>query len=254
MVALQQIIDKLKHQCNRHSTDKVYYQVWKSFNQFIIKLDTKPKTWEDRLVLYIGYLIHNNRKSNTICSYVSGIKSVLRKDGVFLNENKYLLNSLIKVCRIHRDQVTTQLPIRKGLMNLLVNAVPQICPDQPYLATLYQAMISTAYFGLFRIGEITYSQHVVKARDVHIAKNKDKITFILHTSKTHGRDKKPQIVKIERHLQTDRKGPNSACPFLLLRDYFNTRKKAKNTSEPLFVFRDRSPVQPCHFRKVLKQA
>ena len=190
--------------------------MWKSLNQFIIRLDKKLKTWEDGLVLYVGYLIHHNGKSNTIRSYVSGIKSVLRKDGVTLKENRYLLNSLTKACRIHKDQVTTRLLIRKGLMNLLVSAVPQVYGDQPYLTVLYKAMICTAYFGLFRIGEISYSQHVVKARDVHIAKHKDKITFILHTSKTHGRDKKLQIVKIGRYQQAAHNGVQRACPFVLL--------------------------------------
>ena len=52
------------------------------------------------------------------------------------------------------------------------------------------------YFGMFRIGEMTESQHVVKAKDVHIGINKDKLMFVLHSSKMHGKGTKPQIVKI----------------------------------------------------------
>ena len=43
---------------------------------------------------------------------------------------------------------------------------------------------------------MTESQHVVKAKDVHIGINKDKLMFVLHSSKTHGKGTKPQIVKI----------------------------------------------------------
>ena len=50
---------------------------------------------------------------------------------------------------------------------------------------LYQVLIITTYYGMFRIGEVTLSDHVVKARDVHIALNKPKLLFVLHSSKTH---------------------------------------------------------------------
>ena len=36
--ALEQIVEKLKYQSNRKSTDRVYYQIWKQFNQFFIRL------------------------------------------------------------------------------------------------------------------------------------------------------------------------------------------------------------------------
>ena len=51
---------------------------------------------------------------------------------------------------------------------------------------LYMALFSTAYFGLFRVGELTASKHVVKAVNVRIGQNKNKILFILDSSKMHG--------------------------------------------------------------------
>ena len=50
---------------------------------------------------------------------------------------------------------------------------------QPYLATMYKALISTAYFGLFCVGELTTGTHPVKVIDVHIGRNKKKFLFIL---------------------------------------------------------------------------
>ena len=92
--AVQAIVDQLKYQSNRVSTRQNYYAVWWQFNEFFIKLDTKPQSWEDRLVLFVGYLIGGNRKSTTIKSYISAIKKVLREDGVILNQDEYLLRSL----------------------------------------------------------------------------------------------------------------------------------------------------------------
>ena len=121
--ALQCIVNQLKDKSNRLSTDKMYYQVWKNFNKFFIRLDCKPQTWEDRLVLYVGHLIDLDRKSQTIKSYISAIRSVLNKDGVILNENKYLLTSFTRACKLRNDKVQTHLPIWKGLLRLLINKV-----------------------------------------------------------------------------------------------------------------------------------
>ena len=60
------IVDKLKGQRHRKTTRDNYYGIWKTFNEFFIKLDVKPKNWEDRITLFVAYLIDNNRKSMTI--------------------------------------------------------------------------------------------------------------------------------------------------------------------------------------------
>ena len=192
-------------------------------------------------------MIQDNKKSNTIKSYVSALRSVLTKDGVELNENKCLLTCLTKACRLKNDKVYTRLPIRHGLLQLLIQSVTQVYDSQPYLVKLYQAMLVTAYYGLFRIGEITSSQHVIKAIDVHVGDNKDKLMFVLHSSKTHCQGDKPQIIKITgKSCENSMLGPpnwtKTFCPFNLLRLYVSDRKKFIDKTEPFFIFRDRTPV------------
>ena len=88
---------------NRHrcSTKTSYYGTWKQFNEFFIRLDHKPKSLEDRLVLFVAYLIENKRKSSTIRSYISAIRAVLANDGVTLNDDKVLLMSLTQACKLN---------------------------------------------------------------------------------------------------------------------------------------------------------
>ena len=62
------------------------------------------------------------------------------------------------------------------------------------------------YYGLFRIGEIAFGEHTIKACDIHIGDEGEKILVILHSSKTHGKADRPQEVKIEK----DRRMKNSA--------------------------------------------
>ena len=260
--SMQAIIEKLRCEGTRSSTKSNYYLIWKKFNEFVIKLDQRPNSWEDRLVLFVGHLVNNKRKSSTIRSYVSAIRKVLRDDGEILNENSYLLTSLTRACKLINDKVHTRLPIKKYLLLQILDIIPKIFypHEQPYLVTLYRALFSTAYFGLFRVGELTLGEHVVKACDVHIGKNKDKLMFVLHTSKTHWFNTKPQSIKISSKINEKLpiKGHSATncleCPFENLRKYLNCRKSRKDDSEQFFIFKDRSPVTPTNFRSILKKS
>ena len=124
--------------------------------------------------------------------------------------------------------------------------------NQPYLCLLYQTLFSTAYYGLFRVGELTKGSHPVLARDVHMGKNKNKVLFVLRTSKTHGFDERPQTVKISS-TRSVKKEIKLWCPFDLLRRYIDQRGKFRQVNEPFFVIKGNIPVSPVNARKVLKE-
>ena len=232
------LIDNLRRKGKRNSTQQNYYGIWKSFNEFFIKLDIKPDTWEERLTLYMGYLIENNKKSSTVRSYISAIKTVLQDDNIILNENKYLLISLTKACRYINDQVRTHLPICIGMLRIILNSVffEESENNQPYLATMYQALFASAYYGLLRVGELTSGSHPIRAIDVHIAQNKNKVLLM-----STGNNAK------------ERKNPNQLCPFVILKRFAAMRPKCKALNEPFFVFADNSPVKPWHMREKLRK-
>ena len=167
------------------------------FNSFYLKLDRRPHIWEERITLFVGYLIQNNKKSTTVGSYVSSIKAVLLEEGIKVEEDKYLLSSLTRACRYKNDEVQTRLPIDKHIMTKLLATTRQYFREkgQLYLSHLYLAMFCAAYYGLLRVRELTNGTHPVRAADVEIATNKKKVKFTLHTSKTHWYDVKPQVVK-----------------------------------------------------------
>ena len=250
---LENFIDKLKRDRNRASTKKNYYCVWKQFNEFYIKLDEKPDSWEERIVLFVAFLIDNKKKSTTVNSYVSAIKSVLAEDGIKINEDRFLLTSLLRACRLVNDRVRTRLPIKRKLLNLLLDSIEWVYgqkENQPYLGTLYKALFSIGYHGLFRVGELTTGDHPVLAKDVHIANNKKKLLFVLRTSKTHWKDVNPQVIKIKSTENCEQ--DKNYCPFAILRNYLMVRPTYISDEEPFFVFSDRSPVAPKHMRNVMK--
>ena len=173
------------------------------------------------MVLFAGFLASSNKKAATIRSYMSAIKAVLRDDGVIISEDRFLLNAITKGCRLNNDKVMIRLPIQKGLLSILVSKLAIIFDQQPYLEALYAALLVTAYFGMFRVGELTKGSHPVKASDVHVGFNKNKIMFVLRTLKMHWKDNKPQIVKLSSKEinQSSSSGKSRICPYQTLRQH-----------------------------------
>ena len=248
---MENIIDSLKGKGVRKATNKNYLSIWRQFNNFIIRLDRNPDNWEERVSLYCAFLVNKGLQSQTIKSYISGIKNILKEDGYNWDEGKALLSSLTKACKLQNDQIRIRLPIQKGLLEILLFELKRIMKDQFYLQVLYRALFCLAYYGMMRIGELAEGDHAARAKDVHIGVNKDKILIILYTSKTHGLETYPQKIKISAiggcGIQ-DR----IFCPFKAVRSYVNLRGSYKDDNENFFIFRDGNAVQPDQVRKVLR--
>ena len=119
---------------------------------------------------------------------------MLRDDGFELDDKNLQLVSILKACKYVNHAVTVCLPIQRGMLRMLLDQIEEkfLNMGQEFLCKHYRAMIVTAYYGLFRVGEITLSPHVIKFIDVHSTGKKDKILFVLRTSKTHQISSKPQ--------------------------------------------------------------
>ena len=250
---MELILDKLKSVKHRQSTKNNYLSVWRKFNQFIIKLDKRPKYWEDSASLFGAALVHEGFQSSTLRSYMSAIKGILIDDGYPWDDNKLLLGTLAKACKLVNDRVKTRLPIHKGLLELLLFELQRTYSNQPYLEVLYKTIFCLSYYGLFRIGELTTGSHPVKAKDVHIGVNKDKILFVLYSSKTHNLGAHPQEIKITAN-QNYNSRKTFFCPFALSRTFLSMRGDYIDEKDPFFVFHDQQPVKPSHVRRVLKNA
>ena len=168
-----------------------------------------------------------------------------------------LLDSLIRACKLQNDVLKCRLPIQKGLLELILFELKRIFPQQLYLRMMYEAMFCLAYYGLLRVGELTQGEHPVKAKDIHMGKNKDKILLVLYTSKTHTKAQFPQKVKIEALSEQlkHRKEPNYKffCPFLAVRNFITIRGGFVQENENFFVFKDKSIVTPVHMRNTLRK-
>ena len=119
-------------------------------------------------------------------------------------------------------------------------------------------MFLVAYYGLFRVGELTESQHAIKLRNVHVAQNRKRILFILPTSKTHGLEDRPQKIRLDTRQKRKRKERQTQfCPVNMTEKYLQIRgqnsNKTINDNDQFFVFSDGSNVKAHHMRSILRK-
>lgn len=116
---------------------------------------------------------------------------------------------------------------------------------------IYKAIFVSAYYGLMRISELV-GKHAVRTEDVHISKNasKFKVKYVLRSSKTLTRGKRPQMIDIYPDYQVF-KTPH--CPVNIIAEFSMLRPRRTSTASHYFVFSDGSNVKDYHVRSVLKK-
>ena len=248
----------MKYNQTRKSTTENYLCIWRNLNKFLLNLDEKLLgCWEEKTTLFGAYLIDCGIQSSTLKSYFSAIKHILKLDGYEWDDSKVLLSSLVRSCKIVNDRVKTRLPIQKGLLEMILFEVErkyETCNSpQPYLSILYKAIFSLAYYGMLRVGELTLSNHTIKACNIHVGNNKDKILIVLYSSKTHGKESRPQKVKISASHTNSNRNDKFFCPFRIVTNYMKIRGDYITDNEPFFIFSDRNPVRSYNVRNLLRE-
>ena len=251
---MNEIMEKLRGEKHKKTT---YFGIWRNFNRFVVRLDEIPKSIEMRVLYYITYLVDKGTQSSTIRSYVSAIKSVLADDDYELQVSKLILSALTRACKRHNDSLRTRLPIQRGLFELLLFEIERkylcLTNNQPYLCALYQCIFVLAYFGLMRVSKLV-GCHAVKAKDVHAARNKEKILIILYESKTHGKGDLPQEIKLAADETITKRTRKTFCPFEITNNFADLRgRQYEHDGEHFFVFADGSNVTPYDVNKLLKK-
>ena len=197
-------------------------------------------------------------QSSTVKCYVTAIKKLLVDDGYDWDDQKVLLGSLTRACRLINDRVFTRLPIQCGLLEMILFEIQRIYDQQLYLEIMYKALFALSYYGMMRVSEVTESKHVLRTNNIHSADNKDKLLIILYSSKTHSTANRPQRIKITSNY-AEKSGfyaKRYFCPFNLVNRYIHERVinlDASHDNDQFFVFKDGSVVKADNARQVLKQ-
>ena len=239
---------------NKPSTRQNYHGIWNAFNKFLLKLDWIPDTWEEKTSIYCTYLVEvKGVQSSTLKSYLSAIKTTLKADGYKWNEDLIWFHALTKACQLQNDHVTNRFPIKQKFLECILFEVWRYFTQKGsvvdlYNRTMYTSAFANAYYGMLRIGEITESEHVLKAVDVHTAKKNGstKLKLILRSSKTHTKGMRPQEIEIKQN-------PTSCfCPVKETLNYISIRPGYRSENDQFYIYSDGSPLTSDDFRDLLK--
>ena len=252
---MKHILEMLQTKQNRDSTNSNYLGIWRQLNNFLLRLDVMRKFWEDRVALFCAYLVEErNVQSATLRSYVSVIKFTLRCDNYKWQDERVWLQALFKSCRKLNDVHSPRFPIHFSLLELILFEVDRLYDQQLYLSVLFKTIFALAYYGLIRIGEISDSRHAIRACNIQLAQNKDKIKILLYSSKMHDKESKPQQIKISAAEKVSiKKKDRFFCPFLLMRQYMKLRGGYLSDDESFFLYSDKSVIPQNTIRNCLKK-
>lgn len=206
--------------------------------------------------MYVTFLADNNYYENTIRSYISAIRHQLKQDGEVLNEDQFLLESIIRSSRIKNNIKRDRMGIS---LNMLCNLLDQLnikFDTQPYLRALYRAMFTLGYFCLLRVSELTTGRHPILAKDVSAARNKLKIQVKLRTSKTHNLSNRPQVIRYpdpDEEAEALKLLGSRHCPFTIIEQFISLRGEYVEDGDPFFTYKEGIPIKERQFRKVLKE-
>ena len=92
-------------------------------------------------------------QSSTLKTNVSAIKSVLKDDNYKWDDNKVLLSSITRGCRVINDKIQYRLPLKLSLLEMILFEIGRLWDGaQPYLELMYRTLFAISYYGLMRVG------------------------------------------------------------------------------------------------------
>ena len=199
-------------------------------------------------VSHITYFIANcfekGYAAATITTYIAGIGFYHKINGWTDPLNSFLIKKLLEGCRRLRPQADTRAPVTLGILEKILSVLASICYSH-YETTLFKAVFVLAYYGLFRVSELVYTEkggQPLTAKDLLVENDGRGLLVTIRASKT---SRKPVIIRIPQE-----RAPNS-CPIQLISEYLKMRPQS---SEILFVHSNGLPLTRYQFSAVLKKA
>ncbi len=137
-----------------------------------------------------------------------------------------------------RDVERVRCPISHNLLVQILKRVDLVVKTE-FEASMFKALFSLAFFGMFRIGELVDSSHALKACNVMQAEEGEHIICVQHSLKTL----KPEEMSLLVDIPPD---STEFCPCLLTTHHTQCRVWASSkwlcTHETFFLHQDGSRV------------
>jgi len=224
------------------STQHSYARFWSRFTNFIasqpVSASSLPAS-SDTVSSFVAYLYLQKYAPSTISSHLSAISY---KHSINQHPDpcdSFIVRKMVLGAHKSSKSVDKRQPLLLADIHHLCTATTIIFLGVPYLQSLSQAVLLTAFHGFFRMGELLPSKLSGVASVVqfsHVTLRKNSVHISLHHHKTNKSNKPITIIlPSQPHF----------CPVKALRTYISLRGTKPG---PLFTLADRSALTQSKFR------
>ena len=202
------------------------------------------------IVAFIVFMFKSGLAHSTVSCYISGLSFHTRINEFDDNTQKFVVKKLIDGNKRSKSpQKDSRLPITMELLVKILSVLPIVCSSH-YESEIFTAAYALAYYGLFRVGELTVDSmgtqtgksHTVQVGDAKIVG--DTLEIYLATSKT---DQSGKGVSIHISAQANK----TLCPVFNLKKFLNSRPLFGG---PLVCHFDGNPLTRYQFAAILKKS
>lgn len=203
-----------------------------------------PPKIED-IVHFIAFISIKNLAYNTAKSYISAIAFQCK----ILDKNDVTQHFIVKKClegmRRLKSRSDSRLPITENILQNIILTLPGISYNK-YEEKLFKAAFVTAFWGLFRVGELTMCQgknvdQLISIDDLKL--DKGHIIVLVRFSKNDQTGRGAEV-KLER-------SGDQICPVSCLNEFLEVRPKIPG---PLFCHFNGKTVTRYQFTAVLAKS
>ena len=231
------------------NTQATYITSLKAFDQFRTTYNF-PLIWpvtDKVVILFITFCFESGLAPSTISTYIAGVNYLQKIKGGQCLFDMFIVKKTLEGCHRSRNKVPDPRdPITRPILKAICQAAPNACYNI-YESTLFQALFSVAYFGLFRVSELVATNPLspnsgIQYPAIKVDTSARKLIITLNVFKTnqHGL---PIQVKIPCE-------PSPPCPLEAIQRFLARRPAV---SGPFFCHADGKPVTRYQFNAVLQK-
>ena len=187
---------------------------------------------QNQVLAFISYLNLKGLAPATITTYVAAIGYV-HKCGNFSDPSRmFLVQKTLSCINKHHQQNDCRLPITQFVLARILESIPKLY-SVPYHVVLLQALFSAAFYGLFRIGELTVQNTgVVSLLSKNVTVSSDRIVFSISKFKNNKSNQSFDVV-------INKQDTNVWCPVKLILKFVSLRG---SQAGPFFCFANMQQV------------
>lgn len=230
------------------NTKAVYQNALKCFSDFRSKYSL-AHSWPvpvAHAANFISYCFNQGYSPATVSTYMSSISYIHKLRALDDPTESFLIKKILEGFRRLKSSKDMRAPITRELLIRLIDSLPAVCYSE-YESSLFKSLFTLAYFGLFRIGELVYTDHRQAGYALQLADitlSDQKLTICVRLCKTN-KTGKPIFVHISS--VSDKR----ICPVIAMQQFMHLRSTGSGS---LFIHANMLPVTRYQFCAILNKA